>query len=195
MSTLPLLGAILAGGGSRRMGTPKAGVRLPDGRTMAEAVRAALAPSTPALAVLGHGEGCPDDLERLPDAEGVQGPVAGLLSLLASDRAGAYLIASCDMPGLTAPLVARLIGEAQQQGAAAAILRRPEESRTQPLPLWVRADTRADVEQLVNGGERRFVKIVEALAPVLVDITPDEAAMLIDINHPTDLPGAAAEPA
>lgn len=191
MSTEPILGAILAGGESRRMGKPKAGVQLPDGRTMAEAVRDALAPHTASVVVLGHGSGCPDDLERVPDAEGVKGPVAGLITLLRSGRAQRYVLASCDMPGLTPPLVERLVAAAGE--ARAVVLERPGSTRLQPLPLLVDAAARDDVERLVQDGERRFLKVVSALSPANVSLTQDEADALVDINLPSDLPQPSQE--
>ncbi len=107
----PHTGAILAGGESRRMGAPKEGIRLWDGRPMIEYVMGALAGLCARLAVVGEcrGYALPADVARLPDLHPGRGPLAGIEALLASGLDEAYLVAACDQPFLTSDLLRGLL--------------------------------------------------------------------------------------
>jgi len=116
-----LLGAVLAGGMSRRMGVPKATLRLPDGRSMLEAAVAALLPICDRVAMVGGNPEWLADLslqiEYFPDIHPGEGPLAGIEAALASccrtdvspAVLGGCLIVGCDQPCLRTELLGRLI--------------------------------------------------------------------------------------
>ncbi len=103
-----VLGAVLAGGQSRRFGSDKA-LALLDGVALIEHALAALAAQTDAMTVCGReypGLACVADRP----APGL-GPLGGLCAALAyAQRHGfdAVLSAGCDLAGLPDDLVARL---------------------------------------------------------------------------------------
>jgi len=76
---MTVVGALLAGGESRRMGQDKSALLL-EGKTLAERALATLAAVSDRQVILGHGRGCPPDVARLPDAVPGQGPSEGLES-------------------------------------------------------------------------------------------------------------------
>lgn len=69
-------GAILMGGRSTRMGTPKHAIMLPDGRAMIEHVADVLRPVCPRQVVLGPQSPLPG-VHAIPDLRQGFGPLAG----------------------------------------------------------------------------------------------------------------------
>lgn len=108
MPALRLLGAILAGGASRRFGSDKA-LAVIDGQTMLDHVRARLAPQCDALVVTGRDWA---ECVRVDDIPGPGfGPLGGLAGALAHARAhgfDAVLTSACDLPELPTNLRERL---------------------------------------------------------------------------------------
>lgn len=107
---MKLLGAILAGGRSRRFGSDKAEAML-DGRTLLAHVADALRPQCDALVLCGRTHREMASLEDRPHAG--LGPLGGLCAALAyGQRAGfaAVLSAPCDSPDLPRNLHDRLSG-------------------------------------------------------------------------------------
>ena len=80
----PLWAGLLVGGGSRRMGRPKALLELA-GDSLAERALAAVIPRVDGVALLGSGKvpAALHDLPRLADVAGVDGPMAGVLAATA----------------------------------------------------------------------------------------------------------------
>lgn len=120
-----ILGLILAGGGSRRMGANKALLEL-DGVALIDRVAARLGPQVRKLVVAAddatHFAG--RNLTVLPDALPDAGPLGGLLGgLLRAEAEGADAVVSapCDTPFLPADLVARLTEAASGAPAGLAI--------------------------------------------------------------------------
>jgi len=107
----PLGGIVLAGGQSRRMGTPKAFLRLtPDGPTLIERVLAALATVTAEIVIVTN---TPDLYAHLGhrltgDQFPGLGALAGIQAGLAASRHDYNLAVACDMPFLNPALLAAL---------------------------------------------------------------------------------------
>lgn len=168
-----VVGAVLAGGKSKRMGTDKAALVLHGETLGARAVRV-LRASADDVVCLGHGRGVPDDVLRIADVHGVNGPVAGILSLLRSGRADVYVVLPVDMPGIEAvhlrALVAGLSSPCRlrddQSGCAAFAV----DGAREPLPFAMRACARDVVEASVAAGVSRIVSILEATGVVDVPL-------------------------
>jgi molybdopterin-guanine dinucleotide biosynthesis protein A len=105
-----LVGAVLAGGKSSRMGRDKAGIAIPE-RDVTLGARALdlLRATCDDVVVLGHGRAMPSDVTRIEDALDDVGPLGGLLALLRSGRGDAYLVLAVDMPGVEAHHVRALV--------------------------------------------------------------------------------------
>jgi len=104
-------GAILAGGGSRRMGRDK--LLLPFGEgTVLEAISRALLPVVERLRLIGRA---PEPGLPLPDAEpdlhpGL-GPLSGIHTALATAEADLVLVVACDLPFVTTAFLRGLLDE------------------------------------------------------------------------------------
>ena len=105
----PLYAGILIGGESRRMGTPKHLLQLPNGRTWLEKIVSNLPASTQQVVLLGGRASSRalippalNHLPLLPDITDKQGPLAGMLAAMRWSPFASWLFLSCDMPLLTA---------------------------------------------------------------------------------------------
>ena len=106
MAKGPILGAVLAGGRSRRFGSDKA-MALLNGRTLLDHAMAALAPHVATVVICGRDGGLAD--RPLADL----GPLGGLNAALhhaAAQGFAGVLTTGCDMPVYPAELPAALIG-------------------------------------------------------------------------------------
>ncbi len=95
----PLRAGILIGGRSRRMGTPKALMKMKGG-TLIEKSFGTLSEVAAESVLLGSGE-VPDSMkavQRLPDVPGVPGPMGGMLSAFRWDPKSAWIVSAVDLP-------------------------------------------------------------------------------------------------
>lgn len=205
------VGAILAGGKSKRMGRAKAGVRLPNGLSFAEQACQILTPHVDEIVLLGHAEGAPKALPRIDDASQCEGPISGLLALLRSGKAREYIVLSCDMPFLSTELIALLLREIprrnvltteQTEGASRQVqpprkgvlgtgFRDAENATLLPFPLWLHQDALAAVESFVSAGENRWMRMLAAMPIHWIVVSASEAHQFRNVNCPQDLPWTA----
>ncbi|QDV10353.1 Molybdenum cofactor guanylyltransferase [Rosistilla oblonga] len=108
-----LLGAILAGGRSSRMGSSKAMLPMPTGTTLLEHVDACLTPYCRSIVVsVAPSQQLTTSLPTVPDTGASQGPASGIASVLQlANQQGfaAAMIVSVDLPALTSTDLAPLI--------------------------------------------------------------------------------------
>jgi molybdopterin-guanine dinucleotide biosynthesis protein A len=150
-----LLGAVLVGGASRRMGRAKALLER-DGQALAERAATALAPSVEAVHWSGpSGAALParPSLERIPDRHSVAGPLGGILGLFDHRPDAWWVVVACDLPRLERTGVAwlgRQVGLAHANGAIAVV---PGAlGRAQPLFAAYGPEARLFLEDLVKRG-------------------------------------------
>lgn len=186
LSLPPLVGGLLVGGASRRFGRPKALEKL-DGRSFAERVAAALAAVAGEVVLLGAGEvpAALAGLERLADAPGVGGPLAGVLAALAARPDRAWLIAACDQPRLDEAALRWLV--AARAPGRIAVLPRATPARVEPFPAIYEPAALAVVAALGRGGDRSLQPLgrrADVATPIL---PPALAAAWTDVDAPGDL--------
>lgn len=187
----PVLGAVLAGGLSSRMGREKAFVEL-DGRPLLAHVVARLAPQVDALILNANGDPArfaSFALPVTPDAPGeAAGPLAGVLAVLR--RAGelgfeSAAIVPCDAPFLPADLVMRL-RVALGEGELVAVAESPR-GLEPTFALW-RVSAAGPVAEALARGERALHRALKML-PHAVCAFPTEAAFA-NLNTPGELAAA-----
>ena len=175
---------VVAGGRGRRIGQPKATLRV-GGETLVErAVGIARAAGcTPIRVLTAAGIELPplDGVDVLVDREPGGGALAAIADGLSTFPAATdVVVLACDLPNC-APLVARLCALPAGGVAVAA----DRDGRDQPLCARYPAGAAAAVARdAVAAGDRRMRALVEALAPVRVEARGDE---LLNINAPSDL--------
>ncbi|MFH1276876.1 MAG: molybdenum cofactor guanylyltransferase [Candidatus Eisenbacteria bacterium] len=178
------------GGRSRRMGTPKAGLVLPDGSRMGERMVRILSFVCREVVLVGSGENPPEPLAELPridDLRPGRGPLAGIEALLASGRDDAYLVVPCDQP-LLLPSLLRALSAAAQGGAA--LFRLPGRAGPEPLPAAIPASALPFVTESLDAGRSALRDAVDGLRPRLLDVPPLMAICFRNLNEPADLEDA-----
>ncbi len=109
-----LMGLVLAGGRSSRMGVHKAGLALPDGRTFLEGACAAVRPLCHEMCVSWHDMAwyAVDGARTIFDQTAEIGPLGGLCAGLGEAAREGYdgvVVLPCDTPLVDTALLARLV--------------------------------------------------------------------------------------
>jgi molybdopterin-guanine dinucleotide biosynthesis protein A len=186
MAGTAILGVILAGGRSMRMGTDKALMPI-EGMPLVARVAHRLAPQVARLVVNANGEAA-----RFADCGAGEpgfehaGPLAGIAAALAfAQHAGFLHVATVpvDAPLLPLDLVARLAAGAANEVAVAA-----GPNGMEPLfALWP-ATFAPGVAAAIAGGERAVRRLVQRLPHRLVSFTFEagEPSPFLNLNTPAD---------
>jgi molybdenum cofactor guanylyltransferase len=177
------IGAVLAGGRSRRMGEPKATLELA-GRPLIAWPLAALAAALDEVVVVAKAATpLPAlDVEIWLEPEAPSHPRVGLVHAL--ERAGGRPVIVCagDLPFVTAAVLRRLL--APPAGGAPALVPRAG-GRLQPLLARYEPEALAMLRDAPAG--EALTASVEALKPEAVEL-PEEA--FVNVNTPEDLAAA-----
>jgi molybdopterin-guanine dinucleotide biosynthesis protein A len=150
-----LTGLILAGGRSSRMGQDKAGLILPDGRTLLERQAAVLRSAgvdTVIASVQRGTRGLPVGLAAVYDAVPGAGPLAGLAAGLRAVPAGRVMVLAVDMPGISVAQLVELLDLSTEECGAVPTLG----GKIEPLVGIYPSALAASCQAALNG-ERRAV--------------------------------------
>ena len=197
MSAAPfaLLGAVLAGGRSSRMGQDKAGLRYGEESFLAHTVRImrsvcaeaviSLRPDAPCLE-----EACETGLPPVWD-DGLHGPMGGLAACLreaAKRRFPAVLACACDMPLLTPDLLAFVCRarEKRPSGALATAPLLPGRNRPEPLCAVWEAAALPVLEEALASGRLGLFRALPEEAWHTVPCPASLAAGLSNVNTPQE---------
>ncbi len=181
----PVVGGVLIGGASRRMGQPKQLLER-GGRSLVEGVVDVLRCVVDDVVLLGEGE-LPEAIKGMPrvaDPPGLGGPIAGLLGALRWCPEAAWVVMSCDLPFATDDGVRWLLG---QRGVGRwAVLPRSDDGRLEPLFATYEPQSRMLLERLVSEGRmapRRIADHSKVANPSLPGAIVDQ---WISINTPEE---------
>jgi len=165
--------AILIGGQSRRMGTPKHTLQLPDGRTMLDVMlEFATATASNVVIVGGDAEG----FQCIHDTRDKQGPVAGIESLLKSRIDQKYLVVGCDMPQITVEIVTPLLSCCDDAAIFSC------DGKHFGLPLMVRSDIRAVCTAYLDSGGRSIKGLISEIPHAEISISEQQLALITSVN-------------
>jgi molybdopterin-guanine dinucleotide biosynthesis protein A len=122
------------------------------GKTFLDRVLAAIDGRVARITLLGDARLPPTaaTIDRLSDAPGLKGPLAGILAALRSDRAACWLIAACDLPLIRGEAIDWLLG--QRGPTRSAVLPRVAPDRVEPLLAVYEPESLALLEELVARG-------------------------------------------
>ncbi len=191
-----ILGLILAGGQSTRMGVEKAFVPL-DGRPLIAHAVELLRPQVQALAISANGDArrfAAFGLPVLPDAapESGAGPLAGVaagLAYAARQDCDFVATAPCDAPFAPRDFVSRLAEIVADPLAAAAIAESPR--GLEPLFAVWRADLLAPLRAYLAGGGRSARDFLAAQGAARARFAAE--GPFANLNSPADLARARAK--
>jgi molybdopterin-guanine dinucleotide biosynthesis protein MobB len=193
------LGVILAGGRSRRFGSPKA-LATVGGRTLVERVRDALAGAVRTIVVSGSDPAVARaaGLPLLPDLREGLGPLGGVLTALrraVEEGRPGVLVAACDLPFVTPALFRLLAARGASSPAAAVVPESGGRRGVEPLAAWYAASALPVLEAMAAAGELRPHRLAEH-APVeripLAELrrAGDPAHLFLNVNTMHDLRAA-----
>lgn len=129
----PLLGCVLIGGKSKRMGRPKHLLQA-NGKTWLAQTAELLQHFCESVVIAGAGD-VPEEMShflQLTDAPDVKGPMAGVLAAMRWSPWASWLVAACDLPDLSADALDWLV-ETRRPGVWAAVPRLKGSCGFEPL--------------------------------------------------------------
>ncbi len=191
--TPSLFGVLLAGGESRRYGSPKALARVGD-RSILERGLASLAGATRRIGIVANDPAPyrPAGLPVRPDLRPGTGALGGLLTAVgwASDEAcEAAVVLACDMPFVPAGLLVRLAEEVGPRTVA--VPASPGPRGLEPLCGVYGVGTAPAIAAALDRGERAVISFFEevelrVLAPEEVRRFGPPERMFWNVNRPED---------
>ncbi len=184
----PVLGCVLIGGQSSRMGQPKHMIQK-NGRTWIERTVEVLDQLTSRVIIAGTGT-LPErvrDYDRLVDVPHVRGPMAGILAALRWSPGSSWLVSACDLPLLSFSALEWLLST-RTPGVWATLpqLRGPEDG-IEPLLAHYDFRSRLLLEDLAAEGEFSLSRL--ATHPKIMTPSPPSSLVTAwqDINTPAEL--------
>jgi molybdopterin-guanine dinucleotide biosynthesis protein A len=192
-----VLGGVLVGGVSSRMGAPK-GALAWRGRTLLEVAVSALEPAVQEVVLLGdppppiRGIAAGAALRCLPDARESAGPLAGVLAALRAEPDAVWIVAACDQPWAT-PAAARWL-LAQRDSGVHVVLPRASGGRVEPMPALFAPGALALVEAMAARGERAPRTLAGRPHVVTPEIPGAIRRAWMSVNTPEEYDRLRAEP-
>ncbi len=192
-----VIGAVLAGGRSRRMGSDKATLELNGQTLLRSSVDALRETGLETALVLRVHQPVPltaHTVHIVRDAVENAGPLGGLQALLRWLPSEWALVASCDQPFLAPELLREML--AQRRGDVDADVGRPTDLM-EPLPGLYRRTCLPAVERALARGERSFRDLLSSLRVRAVPVETlrrCDAQLLsyVNVNTQADLARARA---
>jgi molybdopterin-guanine dinucleotide biosynthesis protein A len=180
-------GVFVGGQSSRMGGQPKGLLPAPEGGTLVERCCRVLAGAGIDDVVLVGAQAAyaPLGLPMLDDAPPGTGPLGGMLALLgyaAGARAPFAIALACDMPFVSAGLIARL-----RDAAPAAIVAPRRDGRWEPLCARYSWGAAALGERRVASGDYSLQRWLDQGQAIELSLSPEEAQELRDWDTPTDM--------
>jgi len=183
------VGIVLAGGLSRRFGSPKAFAQL-EKQYFYEYAVFALQPHCDKVVIVTLPElinRFPNKLEvitDLPEFAGL-GPLAGILSGMSYVSANRYIVLTCDMPYINSEVVGKLL--ALHDAEVTAVI---ASNRHHPLTSVWNSTAKPTIMNALEKKQLRVMNVLDALGVTWVDgseFTDDEQRVFMNINNPTDM--------
>ena len=187
-----IIGAVLAGGRSRRIGRDKAMVEL-DGRPLISyPVGALRSAGLDVVLALRGGQEAPaglEDVSVVRDEFEEAGPLGGLHALLKWMPGEWVLVVSCDQPFVRVNLLHGIMSQSECT-ADAVVARTPE--RLQPMPGLYRKSCLPVVDGALRRGEHGMRDVLNGLpryelAGEDLDCLDLEHSSFVNVNTPKDL--------
>lgn len=183
------VGVLLAGGLSRRFGSPKAFARI-DGDFFYERAIRALQPHADEIVVVTLPELAQRFITNakvitdLPEIAGC-GPLAGIASAMENVDADRYIVMSCDMPFIDEGVIGKLVNFHETPITAVFA-----DNRHHPLVSVWDSTVKTALFEALHGKRYRVVQLMEENHVKWIkgsEFTDDERRMFRNVNTPADL--------
>ena len=199
-----VIGAILVGGQSRRMGADKAAMRScgrPVLSDLAELLGGRLKEVWVVGRLLRHVD-LPLFVRQHLDLRPGCGPLGGIATALriagaeapavAQEAPGgpstpqAVLVVACDMPALSGETLDILL-ERRRKDKPASVLRQPATGRLEPMAAVYEPEALEGIEHALNSGALSATKLLESIGAHAIDVPSEIADNLCNVNTPEEL--------
>jgi molybdopterin-guanine dinucleotide biosynthesis protein A len=172
-SSTELTGFVLAGGASRRMGSPKHELVLGGETLLARTVRRAMRVARPVM-VLGppdrtRGLDAGLAVRALPDELPGRGPLSAIHTGLSHTHTEFNLFLSCDLPFMEPRFLHYLAAIAHATGADVTLARTPREGY-QPLAAIYRRRALPAVRRSLANGQNRITRFFRHVQLTVIDL-------------------------
>ena len=184
----PVWGCVIIGGKSSRMGRPKHLIEDTSGKTWLERTVDVLLECTDQIVIAGKGDlpqSCSDYI-HLPDIDGAQGPIAGILSALRWNPDVSWIVAACDMPKIRKEAIEWLLSS-RRAGVWGAVPYNLNTQRYEPLLAYYSFHSVALFEKLYHSGVRRISKICDGEKIIFPEIPEGLSSSWRNCNTPDDI--------
>jgi molybdopterin-guanine dinucleotide biosynthesis protein A len=155
------------------------------GGILVEAIARQVAESTGSVTLVGH-----PDLGGIPDLYPREGPLGGIITALRHSSSDWNLIVACDLPGLSAEFLQRVVAAAMRTSAPI-ILPYGSDGRPEPLCAAYHRRSQPHLEAAFSRGIRKITAAMDGLAPERLDV--EEVAVFQNVNTPEDWSRYVAE--
>jgi molybdopterin-guanine dinucleotide biosynthesis protein A len=186
---LKLLGAVLAGGESRRFGSDKAAERI-GGTTLAARAAGTLARVFKDVVIVSSREPTTAEWPHVPDAREGCGPLAGIEAALLRARElrldGAFILA-CDLPLVDEATVRAVVGALKSRLAAAPV--REGEPGMEALCAPYRLECLPFVSRALDRGDLAVHALFQSVGGVTIRLP---TGSFLNVNTPADHERATA---
>ena len=187
-----IIGAILTGGTSGRMGTDKSRLRI-GGRRVLGRLCELLADRTGQAIIVGQqpeGQDIPACARWHPDITPGLGPLGGIATALqvaaSEDQSWGICVAACDMPLVQGDLLDHLL-TGRNPDAPATVPLNPASGRLEPLFAVYEPQSLQSIKQALDSGERSVTDWLESAGAYRLTIPGELADQLANVNTPNDL--------
>jgi len=183
----PLWGAVLIGGKSSRMGSPKHLLTDFTGRTWLENTIDCLKPYVENIVISGTGD-VPRSItryQRVTDLAGVSGPIAGIGALFREQPLHSWLVLACDMPDVSTESIKWLLQ--QRKPGRAGVIPRSSGGRSQPLFAWYNYRSVPLITDMIKKGEMRVSRLGEYETMYQLEIPEALRGAWRNVNCPAQL--------
>ncbi|MGH2317855.1 molybdenum cofactor guanylyltransferase [Planococcus sp. SE5232] len=183
------VGILLAGGLSRRYGSPKAFASV-EGELFYERAYKALAGVCDHVVIISRPElmlRFPPEVDVVADLDWIagEGPLAGILSGMSARRARKYVVLPCDMPFVGPDETAKLMALADSSVDITAVKNSDEK-----IPLFSIWDIRVkeQLQQELEAGQLRVMKFMEQVTTEWIDSSQihEDPLVFRNLNQPDD---------
>lgn len=191
----PSLGAVLAGGASRRFGAPKALAEV-GGRRIVDRVTDALSIAVPQVVVIANEPALFGDLHLPTRPDGVTGigALGGVRTALAwakeEGRPGALCVA-CDLPFVSPALLRAILDRSTSNDVDAVAPESGGRRGVEPLCAWYSVDCLPEIDRMISEGRTAVHLLIESVRTARipraeVDRFGDPDVLFLNVNTADD---------
>lgn len=178
-------GAIFCGGQSRRMGQPKAGVLLHDGKTLIEHVYNVLKIFCHEVVLVGHGQGVPESMKsliRVEDNFKDCGPLGALEALLSSQINSEYIVLPCDVCQINEEVLDLLINSRAKRPVVITY-----NQTLEPLIGCYSSEILLTVRQQIKASQLSMKVLLNKVGYSAVELPEDKKKCIRNVNYMEDI--------